>query len=109
MNQSDAIRADHLPQGCANSLKQPSLLCGSVNRVSTRIIVNFPDEMREHLCVSVGAKLRVATTDELILKRLIVFNDAIVNERQLAACVKMGMRIFVVHAAVGCPARVANA
>ncbi len=65
--------------------------------------------MREHLRVGVGAKFRIATTDELILERLIIFDDAIVNQRQLPARVKMRMRVFVVHPAMRRPARVANA
>ena len=68
-----------MPTSQTRSLDQPGLLCGNVHRAGTRIIVQFPDEMREHLRVSIGAKLCIAITDELILERLVIFDDAIVN------------------------------
>ena len=65
--------------------------------------------MREHFGVGVGAKLRVAAANQLILKRLIIFDDAVVNQRQLPARVKMRMRVFVIDFAMRGPARVADA
>ena len=65
--------------------------------------------MREHFGVSVGAKFRVAAANELILKRLIIFDDAVVNQRQLAAGVEMRMRVFIIDFAMRRPARVTDA
>ena len=65
--------------------------------------------MREHFGVGVGAKLRISAADELILERLIIFNDAVVNQRQFPARVKMGMRVFVIDFAMRRPARVTDA
>ena len=65
--------------------------------------------MREHFGVGFGAKVRVAAANELIFERLIIFDHAIVDQRQLAARVKMRMRVFVIHFAMRGPARVADA
>src|SRR5437763_1146032 len=109
MNESDAVRADDLAKCGPNSVEKPGLPSRRVHRAGARIIVQLSDQMREHLGIGVGAKLRVAATDKLILKGLIVFDDAIVNQRQLPARVEMRMGIFVIHTAMSRPACVANA
>jgi hypothetical protein len=109
MHQRDAVRADYLPKCRANSIEKPGLLSGRVHRAGARILIEFPDQMREHFGVRIGAKIRVAASNQLILKRLIIFDDAIVNQRQLPARVKMRMRVFVIHFAMRRPARMADA
>ena len=109
MYHSDAVSADHLPERCANSLKQPGFLSGCVNRTGARIVIELADQMRENFRVGIGAKIRVAASNQLILKCLIIFDDAIVNQRQFPARVKMRMRVFVIHFAMRRPARMADA
>ena len=65
--------------------------------------------MREHFRISVRAKVRIAAADELVLERLIIFDHAVMDQRQLATRIKMWMRVFIVHFAMRGPARVADA
>ena len=109
VNQSDAVRANHLPKRRANSFKKPGFFPGDVHRAGARIVVEFPDKMREHFGVGIGTKSRITVTNELIFKRLIVFNDAVMNQRQLAAGVEVWMCVFVVNLTMRCPASVADA
>src|SRR4029077_10037000 len=64
--------------------------------------------MRQDFGVRGRTKIGVAILDKLLLERLIIFNHAIVNERESAARIDMWVRIFVGHFAVCRPARVAN-
>ena len=59
--------------------------------------------MGDHLGVGVGLK-RIAQLDELFFLPLVVFDDAVVHHRHLAAR-DDGMRIALAHLAVGRPAR----
>src|SRR5689334_6058751 len=97
MNQSDAVRADNLPKGRANSIEKPGLLSGCVHGAGTRIVVELPDQMREHFGIRVGAKVGIAAPDEFILEGLIVFDNAVVDQCQFAARVKMWMRVFIIY------------
>src|SRR6516164_11727293 len=65
--------------------------------------------MSEHFGVGMGAKIRIAAADEFIFQRLIIFDYAIVNQRQPTAGVEVRMRIFVVYFAMRGPARMADA
>ena len=48
--------------------------------------------MRENFSVGVGTKVGVVVLNQLFFERLIIFNHAIVNERDLAGGVEMRMR-----------------
>src|SRR5205085_821748 len=65
--------------------------------------------MREDLSVRFGNKRLPAFADQLISDRRVVFDHAVVHERELAALVEMRMRIFVGNLAVRRPASVTDA
>ena len=109
MNQSDAVRADDLPKSRANGVEKPGLLSGRVHRAGARIVIKLADQMRENFGVGLGAKFRIAASDQLIFQRLIIFDDAVVNQRQFPARVEMRMRVLVVRFAMRGPARMADA
>jgi hypothetical protein len=65
--------------------------------------------MREHFGIGFGAKVRVAAADQLIFKRLIILNHAVVDERQFAAGVEVRVRVLVGDFAMRGPACVTDA
>src|SRR5947207_645517 len=68
----------------------------------------FLHQVRDHFGISLGAEL-VTFTDELLLEREIVLNNAVVHHDDLPCAIAMGMRIFFGGAAVRGPARVSDA
>ena len=64
--------------------------------------------MHQNFSIGVGAEILVAILDELFFERLIIFDDAVVNESDLAGGVEMRMRVFVVDLSVRRPASVAD-
>ena len=103
VDEHDAVSADHLFQRRAQRLQQPAL-----GRLASRGIVELPDEMRQHLRVGLRMK-DMAFADELVFQRRVVFDDAIMAEKQLSALIRVRMRVGVGHSAMRGPARVGNA
>ena len=68
--------------------------------------VNVPDQVREHFRVGIGLEIGIAILYQLLLQCLIVFDDAVVNERDFTGRIEMRVRIFVSHFSVRCPAGV---
>jgi hypothetical protein len=64
--------------------------------------------MGQNFSIGVGAKICVTILDQLFFERLIIFDDAVVNERDLAGGVEMRMGILVVDLSVRRPASVAD-
>src|SRR3954469_17505456 len=64
--------------------------------------------MREHFGVGIRAKICVAVLNELFLERLIIFDYAIVHERDLARGVEMRMCVVIRDFAVSRPTRVTD-
>ncbi len=64
--------------------------------------------MGENFRVRFRFEIVVAVLDELIFQRLVIFDHAIVHERDLAAGVEMRMRILIVDLAVRGPTSVAD-
>ncbi len=64
--------------------------------------------MSENFGIGFGLKIAVAVLDQLILQRLVIFDDAIVDEGNFAGGVEMRVGILVVHLSVRGPARVAD-
>src|SRR5436305_14432020 len=62
--------------------------------------------MREHFGVSLRAKIGVAAADEILFKRLIIFDHTVVHEREFTTGVEVRVRVFIGHFSVGGPARV---
>src|SRR6266446_1106060 len=65
--------------------------------------------MRQHLSIGVGGELVAAFALQLFAQRRIIFDHAVVHQRDFSALVKMRMRIFVGHFAMSSPACVADA
>src|SRR5437764_344225 len=65
--------------------------------------------MRQNFRVGIGAKLCVAILDELFFEGLIIFNHAVVDERDLATGVEMRVGVFISDFSVRRPARVTYA
>src|SRR5450755_3688046 len=63
--------------------------------------------MRGYLGVGLRSK-DMTSAHESRPQRDVVFDDAVVNEREVAVAVKMGVRVLVGRASVGGPARVAE-
>ena len=64
--------------------------------------------MREHFGVSVGFEL-VPGTNQFLLERVVIFNDAVVDDGDFAGRVEVRMAIGVRRNAVRGPARVRDA
>ncbi len=64
--------------------------------------------MREHFGVRFRAKIRIAAADQIVFKRLIIFDHPVMHERELAAGIEVRVRVFVGHLAVRGPARVTD-
>src|SRR5207244_10848922 len=65
--------------------------------------------MRQHFSIGVGGKLVAAFALELFAQRRVIFDHAIVHQRDFSALVEMRMRIFVGYFSVGGPTSVADA
>src|SRR6476661_4779621 len=65
--------------------------------------------MRQHFSIGVGSELVTAFALQLFAQRRIIFDHAVVHQRDFSALVKMRMRIFVGHFSMSSPARVADA
>src|SRR2546423_459231 len=64
--------------------------------------------MGQHLSICIGREIPIAVADELIFERLIILDDAVVNQSQPARRVEVRMRVSVGWFAVRGPARVAD-
>ena len=64
--------------------------------------------MRENFGVGIGFE-SVAGAEQFLFERVVVFDDAVVDDGDFAGLVKMRMGIFVRRNAVRGPARVADA
>src|SRR5436309_14934814 len=60
--------------------------------------------MRENFGISFRAKFGIAVADQILFKQLIIFDHPVMHERELAAGVKVRVRVFVGHFAVRSPA-----
>src|SRR5437016_12577362 len=103
MHNSDAV--------CANDLLQ--CRAGGVDEASFRIfaiepLIAISDQVRQLFGVGVGAKIRVSVLDELFFERLIILDDAVMDECDFSSGVEMRMRILVIDLSVCRPACVAD-
>src|SRR5437588_2838297 len=64
--------------------------------------------MRQHFSIGVGGELVAAFALELLAQGGVIFNHAVMHQRDFSALVEMRMRIFVGHFSVGGPASVAD-
>ena len=64
--------------------------------------------MRENFGISFRAKFGIAVADQILFKQLIIFDHPVMHERELAAGVKVRVRVFVGHFAVRSPACVTD-
>ena len=64
--------------------------------------------MGQDFGVGIGRKITVAISDQLIFERLIIFDDAVMDERQFSAGVEMRVRILIGGFAVRGPTSVAD-
>src|SRR4051794_14372102 len=115
MDQSNSVGADDLAKSSPDSFDELAFLVwqGCLLTVwpglgGERGIEKFPDEVGQYLRVGVRREIPVAVADQLIFERLVIFDDAVVDERQAAAGVKMGVRVLIGRFAVGGPASMAD-
>jgi hypothetical protein len=66
------------------------------------------DQVAEHLGVGFGLE-GVVLADQEAFDRGVIFDDAVVHERELAIAAEMRVRVGVGHPAVGGPTRMADA
>ena len=71
-------------------------------------VVMLPDQVGQDLGVGLGQE-GVPLADQLVPEGLVILDDAVMHQRQLAGLVEVGMGVFIGHAAVGGPAGVADA
>ncbi len=64
--------------------------------------------MREHLRVCVGFE-SVSSGEKFVFERVVIFNDAVVNDGDFTGLVKMWMTIFVGRNPMRRPARMSDA
>ncbi len=98
----NAIGADHLFERRPERLDEPPLgvLTGGV-------VVMFADQMGKHLGIGLGLE-NMAFPEEFLAQDGVIFDHAIVNERQFIALIKVRVRVVVGHFPVGGPAGVGN-
>src|SRR5437016_5133618 len=65
--------------------------------------------MRQNFGVGIGAKICVAFLNELLLEHLIIFNHAVVDERDFARGIEMRVGVFISDFSVRRPAGVTDA
>ena len=99
----DAVGADHLLERRARGFQQP---CLGVRAAG--LVVELADEVGQDLGVGLRAKL-MPRLHERRAEHLVVFDDAVVHERQPAGLVEVRVRVGIVGLAVGGPARVGDA
>jgi hypothetical protein len=108
MEQRNAIGPDHPLKRSANGSKKSRFFLMNIYRTGTGFVVEFPNQMREHFGVSLRAKFGVATADKILFERLIIFDHAVVHQREFTAGVEVRVRVFIGHFAVRGPAGVTD-
>ena len=74
----------------------------------TTLRIIIADQMREHFGVGVGFEL-VPGTDQFLFERVVIFNDAVMDDGDFAGSIEVRMAVSVGRNAVRGPARVADA
>ena len=67
------------------------------------------DEMDGHFGVGLGSKVVIAVLKELVLECLVIFDDAVMDERQFSAGVEMRVSILIGRLSMRGPASVTDA
>ena len=83
-----------------------------VSQLSPPLLLPFfviiADQMRQHLGVGVGFEF-VSGVEQFLFERVVIFDDAVVDDGDSAGLIQVRMGIFVRGRAVRGPARVADA
>ena len=115
VNDGDAVGADHVFEGAAHGFGQCRAIlcaCGRPDRVSgchvLKFLVIIADEVGEDFGVGLRDEF-VAFGEQAFFELLMVFDDAVVDERDFAGLIEVRMRVLVGRQAVGRPAGVADA
>ena len=102
VNERDAVGADHLFQGRAGCVHQP---CFGI--LAVQLLINAANQMREHLGISVRGEFVSTFAHELLAQRGVILDHPVVDQRDLAALIKMRVSVFIRNFTVGSPAGVA--
>ena len=86
----------------------PSGHRGAMTLLAVPFLVIIADQMRQHFGVGAGFEF-VAGLEQFLLERVVIFDDAVVDDGDFAGLVEVRMGIFVGRRAVRGPARVADA
>src|SRR5438105_319299 len=97
MKQCQAVGSDDLFQSQSESVQEVLFV-----PQSRHVVENVPDQMRKDFGVRLRPKL-MTLGQKLVPQLLEIFDDSIVNERELSALVQMWMSVAVCHAAMRCP------
>ena len=65
--------------------------------------------MRQNFRIGLGCKFMIAVATKLLLERLVIFDYAIMNQRDLAGGVEMRVRVLVVDFSMRSPTGMADA
>src|ERR1017187_5998611 len=106
MDNSDAIGAHHILEREANSFGERGPVGAGVVRVD--FLIMLANDVGEHFGVGLGGK-RVAFGEKPFLEKQVVFDHAVMNERNLAGLIEVWVGIGVGWRSMRRPARVANA
>ena len=98
VDDGDAVGADNFFEGVADGFGE----------VAVGLFIMVADEVGEDFGVGLGGEL-VALGDEAVFEELMVFDDAVVDEGELAGLVEVRMGVGVGGRAMGGPAGVADA
>src|SRR5690606_3268203 len=100
----DAVGALDVAEGLAHAFEQAAAALGGLRFLG--VVVG--DEVAKHLGVGLGGE-GVALGEQEFFDRDVVFDDAVVNEHDLAVAAEVRVGVGVGDAAVGGPARVRDA
>ena len=96
VHDGNGVGADHLIEGDARGFEQVEFLAAAHD---------LRDEVHEHFGVGVAVK-SVSAFNQGLLERVVVLDDAVVDQRQLAVAAEVWVGVDVVGWAVGGPAGV---
>ena len=73
------------------------------------VVVDFADQMGEHFSVCFGSEVMRTVPQQRVFDLLVILDDAVVDEREFAALVKMRVSILIGRLAMRRPPGVADA
>src|SRR5688500_11899957 len=104
-NDGDRISTDDFVEGIGHGLRERVLggtITGGGGRGSLQPHVMLTNQVREHFGIRFGVKY-MARRGQALLEAIVVFDHAVMNDRQPAAGVEVRMRVLVAGCAMRSP------